>query len=145
MGDFTTHDYSGYSWTGMPCLGLLGEIQRRETGTSMMGPTEFLMIMAGNSPVLAFWIAATVLAAVMLQRRGGRAERFLVAGASVKLVSNLLTIPALAIVPWLIDTGYSVEFANSVTSGYGIFCKVVGMAGIICLVYAFWVKFKSVK
>ena len=107
----------------------------------MIGASEFLIILASNSPVLAFWIAVIIFAAVMLRRRGGRAERFLIAGAGLKLTGNLLSIATFAIIPWLIDTGYSVDSANSVASGYGIFCNVVGMAGIICLVYAFWVKF----
>lgn len=126
----------------MSCLGLLGDVQRKETGTSMIGISEFFIILKGNSPVLAFWIAVVILAVVMLRHRKERAERFLVAGASLKIVSNLLSIATFAIIPWLINTGYSVDSANSVVFGYGIFCNVVGMAGILCLVYAFWVKFR---
>ncbi len=65
------------------------------------------------------------------------------AGASLKLISNLLSMATFAIIPWLINAGYTVDFAKSVVFGYGIFCNVVGMAGIICLIYAFWVKFKA--
>ena len=102
----------------------------------------FLGVLTGVAPYLAGWIAVIILAAIMLRRGWGRAERFLVAGASLKLVSNLLHIPAIAIVPWLIQEGSSITYANSVAFGYGIFRGVIGMAGIICLVYAFWVKFK---
>jgi hypothetical protein len=94
------------------------------------------------APSLAFWIAVVIVVAIMLRRGGGRAERFLVAGASVKLVSNLLSIAWIAIVPWLMHRGYSMDNAVSRLSGYGIFIDVVSMAGIICLIYAFWVKFK---
>ncbi len=103
----------------------------------------FLGGLIGVAPGLTFWIVVIVLVAGMLHRGGGRAERFLVAGASIKILSNLLNIPVVAIVPWLVDRGYSVTDAISWLSGYGIFCNVVGMAGIICLVYAFWVKFKA--
>ena len=108
----------------------------------MIGISEFLLILVGNSPFLAGWIAVIILAVLMLRRGGGRAERFLVAGASLKLVSNLLNIPAAAIVPWLIQGGASITYANSVASGYGIFHGVISMAGITCFIYAFWVKFK---
>ena len=97
----------------------------------------------GAALALVFWIAVIIFTIVMLRRGGGRAERFLIAGASLKIVSSLLNIPTVAIVPWLVDRGYSVTDAVSWLSGYGIFCDVFGMAGIICLVYAFWVKFKA--
>ena len=103
----------------------------------------FLTSLMGSAPALALWIAVVIFAAVMLRRGGGRAERFLIAGAGLKIISNLLILPSFAIRNWLMQEGYSMDSANSVISGYGIFCKVVGMAGIICLVYAFWVKFKA--
>ena len=93
-------------------------------------------------PALLLWIAVIVLVAILLRRGGGRAERFLIVGASLKIIDNLLGLAAFAILHGLINRGYSMAYANSVVFGYGIFCNVVGMAGIICLVYAFWVKFK---
>jgi hypothetical protein len=108
----------------------------------MMGFTEFLMMLEGISPALLLWIAVIVLSAILLRRGGGRAERFLIAGASLKIISNLLGLASFTILHGLINRGYSIDYANSVVFGYGIFCNVVGMAGIICLIYAFWVKFK---
>lgn len=95
------------------------------------------------APALAGWTAVIVLASIILRRRGGRAERFLVAGASLKLLTSLLHIPAAGIAPCLFHEGASVAYINSVVSGFGILCGVVSMAGIICLVYAFWVKFNA--
>ena len=128
----------------MSCPCLLDEVQENETGISIMEfDSVFIGPLVGVAPSLAFWIAVIVLAAIMLQRSANRAERFLVAGAGLKLLSNLLSIPAVAIVPWLIGRGYSIDYANSVVTGYGIFCKIVGMTGIICLLYAFWIKYKA--
>ena len=127
----------------MPCPCLLVEIQAKETGASVMDFSIFLVSLMASAPALVLWIAVVVFAAVMLRRGGGRAERFLIAGASLKIISNLLILPSFAIRNWLMQEGYSMDYANSVVSGYGIFCKVVGMAGIICLVYAFWVKFRT--
>jgi len=109
----------------------------------MIGVKEFLMILGTNSPALVLWIAVIVFAAVMLRRGGGRAERFLMTGGIIKLAGTLLSIPSLFIMPWLMQRGYSITDANSIISGWGIFLKVIGMAGIICLVYAFWAKFKT--
>jgi hypothetical protein len=109
----------------------------------MIGFSEFLMMLAGSTPALILWIAVIIFAVVMLRRGGGRAERFLIAGASLKIISNLLGIITPAIMIWLLDAGYSKNYANSIASGYGIFLNIIGMAGIICLVYAFWVKFKT--
>ena len=103
----------------------------------------FLAPLVSVAPSLAFWIAVIVLAAVMLQRGGGRPERFLIAGAILKIISNLLNIPTVAIVPWFITRGYSMDNTVSLAEYYGIFINVVGMAGIICLIYAFYVKFEA--
>ena len=102
----------------------------------------FLAPLIGVAPSLAFWIAVIVLAAIMLRRGGGKAERFLIAGASLKIIGNLLNIPTAAIVPWFVSRGYSMDNTVSLVEYYGIFLNVIGMAGIICLIYAFWVKFK---
>ena len=103
----------------------------------------FLGSLIGVAPSLAVWIAVIVLATFTLCRGGGRAERFLIAAASLKLVSNLLTIPTAAIVPLLIEKGATIAYATSLASGYGILTSVVSALGIICFIYAFWVKFKG--
>ena len=103
----------------------------------------FLGGLIGVAPFLAGWVAIIVLVSLMLRRGGGRAERFLIAGASVKLVSNLLTLPTVAIVPLLIEKGATITYATSLASGYGILRGVVSALGIICFIYAFWAKFKA--
>jgi len=103
----------------------------------------YLAGLVSIAPALALWIAVIIFAAVWLRRGGSRAERFLIAGASLKIISNLLSVPSFAFLPWLINKGYSMDYAKSVVSGYDIFLNVIGMAGIICLIYAFWVKFKG--
>ena len=90
----------------------------------------FINGLVGVAPNLAVWIVVFILAAIMLRHGGGRAERFIIAGASLKLFSNLLNIP-------------EVIYTSSAVSVYGIVRGVVGMAGTICLVYAFWIRFKA--
>jgi len=129
----------------MPCPCFLDEVLEKEGGVNVMDIPMFLAQFLNVVPALVLWIAVIVLAAILLRRGGGRAERFLIAGASLKIISNLLGLASFAILHELISRGYSIAYANSVVFGYGIFCNVVGMAGIICLVYAFWVKFKVWK
>ena len=103
----------------------------------------FIGGLVGVAPNLVGWVAVIILTAIMLRRGGGRAERFIIAGAGLKLLSNLFNIPAAAIVPWLVQGGTTISDASSTAFIYEIVRGVVGMAGIICLVYAFWVKFKA--
>ena len=96
-----------------------------------------------TAPSLIIWIAAIILAAVLLRRRGGRAERFLLTGAGVMLVSSLLMIPGVVVVPYLVERGATMTDASSAAWSLNLVRGVIGMAGIICLVYAFWVKFRT--
>lgn len=94
-------------------------------------------------PYLAAWITAIILATVFLRRRGGRAERFLLAGTGLMLVNSILIIPGVAVVPYLVERGATMTDASSASWSLNLLRGVIGMAGIICLVYAFWVKFKT--
>jgi len=97
-------------------------------------------------PVLVGWIIAVVLAAIMLRRGGARAERFLVAGTLLMLAQSLITALIAAITMWLTFGRdiTNVEMA-SVMGAFGLIRGLIGLAGIICLVYAFWVKFNQAK
>ena len=94
------------------------------------------------SPPLAAWSVAIIVAVIMLRHGGGRAERFLLLGSCLMLASTLFTVPMAAIAPWLVEGGASRVEAVSVLSGFNLFRGLVGLAGILCLVYAFWIKFK---
>ena len=127
----------------MPYLGILGKVPQEKAGIGVMDIWIFLGPLIGNSPALLFWIVVTIFGIIMLKREGGRAERFLVAGAGIKLAVVLLGIPLSTITFWLIDRGYSIAYIDAVDTGGGIFLDIIGMAGIICLIYAFWVKFET--
>jgi hypothetical protein len=94
------------------------------------------------APPLVAWIVAIVLSRIMFNRsEGGRAERWLLIGSCLMLVATLFRIPTVLIVPWLIGGGRSVQSAALITSIYNLAFGIIGTAGIICLVYAFWKKF----
>ena len=94
------------------------------------------------APYLAAWIAAIVFSVIMLRRGGGRAERFLLTGSCLMLANKLFSVPIVLIVPLLVDSGWSTDRALPVLSGVGLFLGLVSLAGIVCLDYAFWIKFK---
>jgi hypothetical protein len=112
-------------------------------------PVYFNLLIAGligAAPALVFWIAVVVFASIMLGRGGGRAERFFIAGAGIRIAGSLLGIPRTAIVFWLVpERPIEPSSITSILSTYGILIDVIGMAGIICLVYAFWLKFSTMK
>ena len=108
-----------------------------------MGIIEYFTVLIPATPALAFWIAVIVFGAVMLRRGGGRAERYLIAGGSIKIISNLLIVPTVFIPFWFVDRGSDLNEALPVVSGVGIFTNVVSAVGIFCLIYAFWEKFKT--
>ena len=130
----------------MPCLGLLGEILDAEAGASMIEATGPIIVgLAGIAPSLALWIAVIIFAVIMLRRGGGRAERFLIAGGSIKLIGNLLGIANIFTGPWLFYEFVGTDNVTTILSGFAITRNIVSMAGLVCLLYAFWVKFKTKK
>ena len=105
----------------------------------------FSIVLSGlinAAPSLVAWIVAIIVAVIMIRRGGGRAERFLLSGSCLMLVSALLSVPIPAIVPWLVEGGASRVEAASMISGFNLFRGLIGLAGILCLIFAFWIKFK---
>ena len=94
------------------------------------------------APYLAAWIAAIVFSIIMLRRGGGRAERLLLIGSCLMFAGKLFGVAMVLIVPLLVDSGWSTGRAVSMLSGVGLSLSLVSLAGIVCLVYAFWIKFK---
>ena len=96
----------------------------------------------GRIPYLAAWIAAVVFAALMVRRGGGKAEKFLLTGCGLMLF-NQITMPFLgALSRWMVhEQGMPVSAIGIAQIPTGL----LSLAGIVCLVYAFWVKFKKGK
>ena len=97
------------------------------------------------APSLVTWIAAIIIATVFLRRRGGRAEKFLLIGAGVMLVSSLFIIPGPAVVPYLVEKGSTLTDAASAARSLNLLHGAISMIGIVCLAYAFWMKFNQAK
>ena len=66
---------------------------------------EFSSVIFGFLPNILYpvaWIVAVIFAVRMMRYRGGRAERFLLVGASLMLLNSMVTFAAAALRPWLI-------------------------------------------
>jgi len=95
-----------------------------------------------TSPALVVWIAAVIVTAMLVRRSGGKAERLLLAGAVIYLVSSLLLIPSNLIISGLMSQGpEGISSISTVSTWIVMLRKVIGMAGLICFINAFWVKF----
>ena len=108
--------------------------------------TLLLIGLMGAAIPLAFWIAVIVFARIMQKRGGGKAERFLITGASLNLASVILRVPTNIIVPVLAFQDQPMDIIstiNTVSTAIRIATDIIDMAGIICIIYAFWVKFNN--
>jgi hypothetical protein len=125
------------------CVRVLGTIQKEGGGGvgNMELNSPLLIGLATAAPRLLLWIVIIIVSLVILRNGRGKAENYIFAGIGLKLAGALLSIPGTALVPWLVQNGYSMTQSASFGSGYGIFCNVVNMVAIICFVYAFKVKF----
>ena len=99
-----------------------------------------ILTLVGGFGTPLVWILAIVLALIMLSRRGGKAEWFFLAGASLMVVNyafgllvHLWERQILALAGG--SPGAAISRILSVQ-------RLIGLAGTVCLVYAFWIKFK---
>jgi len=95
-------------------------------------------------PELMAWLLGIVLGVIMVRQGGGKAEKLLLAGCSlmfaVKLASPLLS----ELVQSLPRNGMSyTEIALRMSLFAGIPISILALAGLVCLVWAFWVRFRA--
>lgn len=94
---------------------------------------------------IIFWIGTIIFGSIMLRRGGGRPERFFITGATLNLLGTLLRIPVIYFPIWLHDMDYGNDTFKLITFSAGLFTNIVAAVGIMCLIYAFWLKFNSQK
>ena len=97
-----------------------------------------------KSPLIVAWIVGTVIAALMLKRGGGKAERLLLIGCCLMLAETLISPFTQVLMRWLIAqqnmSGQRIGITMSIAQ---IPLAIISLAGIVCLVIAFWKKFKA--
>lgn len=95
-----------------------------------------------NLPWLLAWLVGIILAVHMIRRGGGKAEKLLLIGCSLTFFSNIIHPFLQGLAPWLVvkDIANSVGMAGLVLSLPVI---IMNMAGIVCLVVAFWIRWRT--
>ncbi|MDD5127773.1 MAG: hypothetical protein PHR43_06760 [Dehalococcoidales bacterium] len=96
-----------------------------------------------GAPALVVWMVALVLSSVLMHKGSSRAKRFLLTGSVLMLLSTLLSIPKPAIAEYLGQSSMSNVSAAGFVSAFNLFVALISMAGIICLFYAVWKKFRE--
>ena len=97
-------------------------------------------------PELMAWAVGIVLAVLMLRQGGGRLEKLFLAGCSLMFVTRLASPLLNQFVQSLPRDGmcYS-EIAQRMSLLSGIPTGILALAGLVCLVWAFWVRFWKKK
>ena len=104
------------------------------------------MALLFRSPVIIAWIIGVILAARMLRRDGGKSERLLLIGCGLMLAVQLISPFTGALTRWYIVENRGDIGAQSIalfTSLTNLPFAIISLAGIVCLVYAFWTRWKS--
>ncbi|HEY94654.1 MAG TPA: hypothetical protein G4O15_06910 [Dehalococcoidia bacterium] len=102
----------------------------------------FFGFLSYGIPVL-FWIGTLIFGIVKLRRGGGKAERFFITGAALNILGTLLRIPIVYLPFRMSSRSSGIDTMRNITFGVGLAVDIVSAAGVICMIYAFWLKFKN--
>jgi len=95
-------------------------------------------------PELVAWGIGIILAVLMVRRGGGKTEKLLLAGCALMFISALAS-PLLSelVQSLMFEEGMSnLSRAQMMSLIVSLPSGILSLAGFICLVYAFWVRFK---
>lgn len=96
-------------------------------------------------PELVAWGIGMALAVLMVRRRGGKAEKLFLAGCSLIFATRLGTpLPHGLMKRLLAEQGRSnIEIIQTTGWAISLPMTIVGIAGLVCLVWGFWVMFRG--
>ena len=97
-----------------------------------------------QSPVLIAWIVAIIISIRILNRGGGKAERFLLIGSSLMLAQSLINPFTTVLMQWFtVEHRGDIQSIGLISGLVNIPLAIISLAGIVCLVYAFWTRWKT--
>ncbi len=98
-------------------------------------------------PELLAWGVGIVLAVIMVRRGGSKAEKLLLAGCSLMFIKQLASPLLQGLVQRLVsEQGRSyIDIAQTIGLTISLPMGILGLAGFVCLVLAFWLRFRSEK
>lgn len=100
----------------------------------LIGPS-----LARHIPELLGWLVGFILAVRMLRRGGGKAEKLFLAGCSLLVVLHLASPFLSGLVSSLLRQGWRSPQTPGLILQLPV--AILSLAGLFCLVYAFWLKF----
>jgi hypothetical protein len=97
-------------------------------------------------PSLLVWVVGLVLSIKMLRHGGTRPEKLLVAGCSLILLNTILSpLTRILIEIWANQENTGITSIGRMIALVSVPSMIISLAGFICLVMAFWIKFKVKK
>lgn len=96
----------------------------------------------GSIPILLAWLVGIVLAVRMLRRGGGKAETLLLAGCSLMFVAQIASPFLRGLTIWLVAE-HGITRASASGLAFSLPISILSMAGIVCLVLAFWFRWRT--
>ena len=112
----------------------------------MGGSTVVFQLLSHIIPLI-LWLVALIFAVKMVKMGGGKPERFLLIGASLMLASSVVDSAWAGLTPWLVPrlahTGTDLSSIALIFSVVNFVRSLISVAGVICLICAFWQKFRA--
>jgi len=98
-----------------------------------------------NIPELLAWGIGIILGVIMVRRGGARAEKLFLAGCSLMFTHRPASPLIVGVVQWLAsEQGMSnIYTAQSMGIARLIPGLLFGLTGFVCLVSAFWIRFRK--
>jgi len=93
-----------------------------------------------TTPELITWCIGIVLAIIMIKRGGARAEKLFLSGCIIMLIVAVIS----GFIPWFYkqQIGGLILGAREIGIIVSIVSGIPGLAGFVCLVVAFWLRFR---
>jgi hypothetical protein len=89
-------------------------------------------------PELAAWGIGTAVGLVMVRRSGTKAEKLFLAGCSLMFLAGIISLSLGSAISWLKEQRISAQEFGFIMSSSG----PPALAGLVCLVIAFWSRFR---
>lgn len=99
-------------------------------------------------PELVAWAIGIALAIIMVRRGGVKAEKLLLAGCVLMFVTPLASLLLQGVLKQYVSAqnlSYISTMQSPLWIAVGIIIGLLSLAGLVCLVWAFWVKFWTKK
>jgi hypothetical protein len=96
----------------------------------------------GSIPLLVAWLVGIIISVRMLRLGGEKAEKLLLAGCAMMFANQVIRPFLSGLATWLV---HEQGMTRATTAGLiiSIPTGVMSLAGIVCLIYAFWMKFRK--